>query len=84
MNTHASQHSMLFPLSRAGLWLEAGAQALRAFAARTDAWLALRRRAADDLEVLARMSDRELQDIGIGRASIGAIASTDWTRDFPH
>lgn len=84
MNTQVSRHSMLFPLSRAGLWLADGAQALRAFAARIDAWLALRRRAADDLDVLARMSDRELHDIGIRRASIGAIASADWTRDFPN
>ena len=83
MNTHVSRYSMLLPRSRAGLWLAAGAQAFRAFATRVDAWLALRRGAAEDFDVLARMSDRELNDIGIGRASIEPIASWKWAREFP-
>jgi uncharacterized protein YjiS (DUF1127 family) len=84
MNTHVSLHSSLLPLSRVGPWLATGAQALFSLAARADAWLALRRRAAEDLDILARMSDRELHDIGIGRASIESIASRTWARDFPN
>ena len=84
MNTHVYRYSMLLPLSRARLWLAAGAQALRALATHVDARLALRRRAAEDLDVLARMSDRELHDIGIGRASVEPIASGNWAREFPN
>ena len=44
--------------------------------------LALWRRAADDREALARMSDRSLLDIGLRRVSGGHLACV-WRRD-PH
>jgi uncharacterized protein YjiS (DUF1127 family) len=46
-----------------------------------DARMAAHKRAARDHCDLAEMSDRELKDIGIDRASISAVASRDWTRD---
>jgi uncharacterized protein YjiS (DUF1127 family) len=48
---------------------------------RLHAWLDARKRAADDGAALATMSERELRDIGIDRASIDAVASGRWTRD---
>jgi uncharacterized protein YjiS (DUF1127 family) len=55
--------------------------ALRPLAGRLDAWLAFRRRAAHDREALIGMSERELHDIGVSRASIHAIADNAWSRD---
>ncbi|HEY8244917.1 MAG TPA: DUF1127 domain-containing protein [Casimicrobiaceae bacterium] len=46
-----------------------------------DAWLATRRRAAQDRDDLAAMSDRELLDIGLSRASTDDAASGGWSRD---
>ena len=46
-----------------------------------DAWLAFRRRAAQDRQDLATMSERELADIGVSRSSIDAVADGGWTRD---
>ena len=46
-----------------------------------DAWLATRRRAAQDRIDLAGLSERELADIGVSRASLDAIADGGWTRD---
>ncbi|MCK7495235.1 MAG: DUF1127 domain-containing protein [Comamonadaceae bacterium] len=40
-----------------------------------------RRRASRDLATLAGMSDRELADIGIDRASVPAVAAGTWLRD---
>ena len=45
-----------------------------------DAWLQKRRRAAQDRDDLVAMSDRELLDIGLSRASVDA-ASGGWSRD---
>ena len=45
-----------------------------------DAWLQTRRRAAQDRDDLVAMSDRELLDIGLSRASVDA-ASGGWSRD---
>ena len=45
-------------------------------------WLEARRRAAVDRKDLANMSDRELQDIGLPRASIHAAAHGAWQRDY--
>jgi uncharacterized protein YjiS (DUF1127 family) len=47
----------------------------RALAGNVVHWFAARRRAAQDLDALAAMSERELHDIGINRASIGAVAA---------
>ena len=48
-----------------------------------DAWLALRRRASLDRDALAIMSDRDLMDIGVSRASVDAVADGAWMRDYP-
>ena len=61
-------------LARLADWLASQWRAL-------DAWLALRRRADQDRHDLAGMSDRELADIGVSRASVDAIADGVWTRD---
>jgi len=58
-------------------------RALRALMAPADAWLADRQRAAKDYRELADMSDRELHDIGVSRASVRAIAGEGWQRDWP-
>ena len=46
-----------------------------------DAWLATRRRLAQDRDDLAAMSDRELLDIGLSRGSTDTGASGGWSRD---
>jgi uncharacterized protein YjiS (DUF1127 family) len=56
---------------------------LRGFAQRIDAWLAARKRVSQDLDALAKMSDRELIDIGLDRASVNYIANGGRTRDYP-
>ena len=53
---------------------------LRSIARRIDAWLKIRRRAAEDRDTLAGMSDRDLRDIGIVRASVNAVAEGTWVR----
>lgn len=70
-------------LPRIALAAVAGAEALHAAAVKLDAWLALRRRAALDRDMLASMSDRDLMDIGVSRASVDAIADGAWMRDYP-
>ena len=70
-------------LPRIALAAVAAAEALHALALRVDAWLAARRRAADDRQALANMSDRDLSDIGVVRASVDAIADGAWMRDWP-
>ncbi len=57
--------------------------ALRRVAQSIDAWLDARERAAADRDLLARMSDRELKDIGIDRGSASAVAEGAWKRDYP-
>jgi uncharacterized protein YjiS (DUF1127 family) len=59
------------------------ARVLAALAQRLDAWLKHRRRARQDREALAGMSDRELADIGLDRGSVDAVAGGAWTRDDP-
>jgi uncharacterized protein YjiS (DUF1127 family) len=56
------------------------ASAVKAAALRLDAWLAARRRAAQDRGDLAAMSDRELADIGVARSSIDVVAQSAWLR----
>jgi uncharacterized protein YjiS (DUF1127 family) len=50
---------------------------------RLDVFLVAQRRAAQDREALASMSDRGLKDIGVSRASVDAVANGTWTRDWP-
>jgi len=57
--------------------------ALHALAQRIDAWLATRKRASQDLDAIARMSDRELTDIGLDRASVNFVGSGGRVRDYP-
>jgi uncharacterized protein YjiS (DUF1127 family) len=57
--------------------------ALHGIARRIDAWLATRKRASADLDSLARMSDRELSDIGLDRASVNFVGSGGRVRDYP-
>ena len=57
--------------------------ALLAIARSIDAWLAARQRAAQDLDALASMSDRELRDIGMNRASTHFVALGGRIRDYP-
>jgi uncharacterized protein YjiS (DUF1127 family) len=59
-------------------------QSLRALALRLDAWLGARKRADEDRQALDAMSDRELKDIGIPRASVSPAASGAWMRDMPY
>ena len=49
---------------------------------RLAAWLDARRRAAADRRDLANMNDRELQDIGLPRASLHAAVDGAWQRDY--
>ena len=72
------------PLSRMIDVLDAGVSALRALAAPIDAWFDERRRSARDYRELANMSDRELHDIGVSRASVRAVAEEGWVRDWTH
>ena len=57
--------------------------ALHAIARSIDAWLAARQRAAQDLDAFASMSDRELRDIGMNRASTHFVALGGRIRDYP-
>jgi uncharacterized protein YjiS (DUF1127 family) len=57
---------------------------IRGVARRIDAWLEARERAAADRDILARMSDRELLDIGLDRASAAAVADGSRMRDYPY
>ena len=68
-------------LARLAIALALGMRAIRRQSRRLDAWLAARKRAAQDRRDLAEMSDRELTDIGVSRASVDAVASGGWSRD---
>jgi uncharacterized protein YjiS (DUF1127 family) len=57
--------------------------ALHRLAQRIEAWLATRKRASADLDALARMSDRELIDIGLDRGSVNFVGSGGRVRDYP-
>jgi uncharacterized protein YjiS (DUF1127 family) len=57
-------------------------RAVCAFLRPVEDWHKQRRRAAADREALANMSDRELLDIGIPRASVQAVAERAWLRDY--
>ena len=57
--------------------------ALHGLAQRIDAWLATRKRVSQDLDALASMSDRELTDIGLDRASVNFVGGGGRVRDYP-
>jgi uncharacterized protein YjiS (DUF1127 family) len=81
MNTFVSQHPAALALEATARALATAARAARRTAARLDCWIAKRRRAANDLRILAGMSDRELADIGIARGNVSAVAAGAWQRD---
>jgi uncharacterized protein YjiS (DUF1127 family) len=56
---------------------------LQGIVQKIDSWFAARQRFAADSDALARMSDRELADIGIDRASVSFVAEGGRTRDYP-
>ena len=58
--------------------------ALRRVATTIREWLAARGRAAADRYAFANMSERELLDIGVVRASVDAVADGTWRRDYWH
>jgi uncharacterized protein YjiS (DUF1127 family) len=60
------------------------ARALRKLARNIVAWADARERAVLDRDVLANMSDRELLDIGVDRASVASVASGRRVRDHPY
>ena len=55
---------------------------LRRLSASIACWLEARQRAAADRDALAQMTDRELKDIGIDRASASVVADRLWMRDY--
>ncbi len=81
MNAFVSHHPGAVTLEALARALAGGARAVRRAAIGLDQWAARRRRAGRDLATLAGMSDRELADIGIDRASVPAVASGAWQRD---
>jgi uncharacterized protein YjiS (DUF1127 family) len=81
MNAFVSRHPAALALEALSRALAVGARVARRTAAGLDRWLAHRRRAAADLDVLAGMSDRELSDVGMGRGNVTAVASGAWQRD---
>ena len=78
--THASAGPGITPSLAA---FTDAATALRKAALRLDSWLAARKRVSDDHDALARMSDRELIDIGLDRGSVNFVGSGGRVRDDP-
>jgi uncharacterized protein YjiS (DUF1127 family) len=75
MNAHTLHHLRSPSAMRFANAVLQYAAAARALAGNVAQWFAARKRAAQDLDALAAMSERELHDIGINRASIGAVAA---------
>ena len=73
MTTYAIRHPEAAVLHSFAVLLRAGARRVSAAAHKLDAWLEARRLAADARRDLSEMSDRELRDIGLDRADIGAV-----------
>jgi uncharacterized protein YjiS (DUF1127 family) len=91
-NCHCRRSAMTTPLDTAATavpppplspTLSGMISALRALARRITGWLDGRRRVRDDRRTLAGMSDRELLDIGIDRASVKAVVAGTWVRETP-
>ena len=84
MDTHSCPSALTAPTDTLARFAHAWVALVDAAKARwhaLDARIAAYKRAARDHCDLAAMSDRELKDIGIDRASIAAVASRDWTRE---
>jgi uncharacterized protein YjiS (DUF1127 family) len=77
MNTSTAPTALTAPTDTFARIADYAVAKARAF----DAWLATRRRVAQDLDALAAMSDRELHDIGLSRGSTDVNASGGWSRD---
>jgi uncharacterized protein YjiS (DUF1127 family) len=73
VTTHAIRHPEAAVLHSFALLLRAGAHRVSAAALELDAWLEARRLAADAWRDLSEMSERELRDIGLDRADLGAV-----------
>jgi uncharacterized protein YjiS (DUF1127 family) len=71
MNTSTAPTALTAPTDTFARIADYAVAKARAF----DAWLATRRRVAQDLDALAAMSDRELHDIGLSRGSTDVNAS---------
>lgn len=73
MTTHAIRHPEAAVLYGFAVLLRTGAHRVSTAAVKLDAWLEARRLAADAWRDLSEMSDRELRDIGLDRADVGAV-----------
>jgi uncharacterized protein YjiS (DUF1127 family) len=70
MNTSFDRNHPAAPVASFAILFHDSARALRKLAARVDAWLGARERSGQDREDLARMSERELADIGLYRGNL--------------
>ena len=73
MTSQSIRHPQAALLQELALLLRTNARKLSSAAHDLDAWLETRRLAAAAQRDLAEMSDRELRDIGLDRADIGAV-----------
>lgn len=73
MSTYAIRHREAAVLHGFAVLLHAGGRKVSLAAQKLDAWLEARRLAADARRDLSEMSDRELRDIGLDRADVGAV-----------
>ena len=73
MTTQAIRHPEAALLHELAVLLRKSAGKVSVAAHDLDAWLEARRLAAAARRDLAEMSDRELRDIGLDRADIGAV-----------
>jgi uncharacterized protein YjiS (DUF1127 family) len=73
VTTYAIRHPEAAVLHGFAVLLRAGARRVSAAALELDAWLEARRLAAAAQRDLSEMSDRDLRDIGLDRADIGAV-----------
>ena len=80
MNTPIASAAPVAGLARVLATLADMLASMMSLAQRLDAFLVAQRRAAKDRLDLASMSDRELADIGLPRASIDSAADGVWSR----
>lgn len=83
MSTPMRADATAVPLLRLPAALADATCALRALAKMVGAWREAGKRAAEDRDVLARMSDRDLLDIGIARSSVTAATDRTWIANYP-
>ena len=82
MTTYVARNSFAALLVWSGNALHSSANALHSLGQKIDCWYTGRERSAQDRIALSHMSDRELHDIGISRASVGPVSSGHWLRDY--